>query len=484
VDFAPGVDPIGPGVLLPGLPAIPSAFFRPAGLDQDGPGLRVEYRDTLDFAGEPQLARVEPRAELNYGFFELLPGLGVSSPRALARPAGLASRFSARWTGPLVVPASGVYTFALTSLGTARVYLDGQLLINFAATSLAPASAPPTSGPFFGGAASVVQVTSATVQLAAGQTPAILIEYITDAPGQWIFGEAMLRLGWQPPAGVVRPLMAEAVALAGQADVAVVVVRTYESEEMDRPNLHLPNEQDELIRAVAAANPRTAVVLMNAGPVETASWDGDVPAIVEAWYAGQEQGNAVARVLFGDVNPAGKLPLTFPRNETETPVATPAQYPGVDGIVQYSESTCMGYRGYDHLGIEPQYPFGHGLSYTTFEYSGLRLTPESSDGRQAIQVCFDLINKGSRLGVEVAQVYLGLPVAAAPPQRLVGWARVQLEPGERRQVTVMLDAQSSEHPLSFWNLDTHQWEIAAGHYQIYVGTSSRDIRLNAGFGIL
>lgn len=485
VDFAAGVDPIGPGALLPGLPAIPSAFFRPAGAGHEGPGLRVEYWATPDFAGEPQLVRVEPRAELNFGFFDLLPGLGVSSPRMLSRPAGLAGRFSARWTGHLVVPASGDYTLSLTSLGTARLYLDGQLLIDTTAAIEVTASLPATEGPFFGGAASVAQVNSATVNLTAGQTPALLIEYAADAPGRWIFGEAMLQLGWQPPASVVRPLMAEAAALAGQADAAVVVVRTYESEEMDRPSLRLPNEQDELIRAVAAANPRTTVVLMNAGPVEVASWEEGVPTVLEAWYAGQEQGTAVAHVLFGDVNPAGKLPLTFPRDEMQTPLATAVQYPGVDGIVQYAEGVYMGYRGYDRLGIEPQYPFGHGLSYTTFEYADLRMTPESSDGTQAIQVRFELTNTGSQAGVEVAQVYVGLPEAAmAPPKRLVGWARVRLEPGERRQVTVTLDPQSSERPLSFWHTGTRRWATPEGEFRVYAGSSSRDIRLNGSFRVL
>ena len=139
-----------------------------------------------------------------------------------------------------------------------------------------------------------------------------------------------------------------------------------------------------------------------------------------------------ARVLFGEVNPAGKLPLTFPRSEDQTPVATPAQYPGVDGVVHYSEGLLVGYHGYDQLGIQPQYPFGHGLSYTRFAYSGLRVAPETSDGTQAITMSFEVTNVGPRYGTEVAQVYIGLPAAAQePPKRLMDWARVTLSPRRR-----------------------------------------------------
>ena len=160
------------------------------------------------------------------------------------------------------------------------------------------------------------------------------LEYRADSAEQNDQIGAQLRLGWRPPAGTVPPLVREAAELASQSDVAVVIARTYESEMMDRPDLGLPGDQELLIREVAAANPRTVVVLMSGGPVMTAGWDAGVPAVLEAWFAGQEQGDAIARVLFGDVNPSGKLPLTFPVDEAHTPVATPEQYPGVDGTVQ------------------------------------------------------------------------------------------------------------------------------------------------------
>jgi beta-glucosidase len=316
--------------------------------------------------------------------------------------------------------------------------------------------------------------------MTAGEAHTITIEYAADAPEQSFFKEAIIRFGWQPPAEVITPMIASAAELARQADVAVVVARTFESEEMDRPNLRLPSDQDTLIRAVAAANPRTVVVLMTGAAVETASWEDAVPALLEAWYAGQEQGSAVARVLFGDVNPAGKLPLTFPRADDQTILTTPAQYPGVDGAVHYTEGIFVGYRGYDHLGLAPQYPFGHGLSYTSFAYADVQVTPEQADGTQAIQVRFSVENVGSHAGTEVAQVYLGLPAATGEaPKRLAGWARIHLAPGQRQAVIVTIDPLSLHRPLSFWDPTARAWAAAAGEIQVFVGASSRDLRLTA-----
>jgi beta-glucosidase len=474
VAYAPGADPIGAGVLLPGPPAVPSAVLTPAGPAPAEHGLLAEYWANPDLAGEPALVRTEPRAEMNRGFFDL-PGLNAASPKLTPTPADLPGRMSVRWSGQLTPPTTGDYTLSLTSLGRARLTLDQQVLINTGAGAGIPAGASA-----LGVAGSAVQVATSTVHLVSGRRSAVTIEYAADAPGQSPFKEALVRFGWQPPTGAVTPLVAAAVALARQSDVAIVVARTFESEEMDRPDLRLPNEQDVLIRAVAAANPRTVVVLMTGGPVETASWEDSTPAVVQAWYAGQEQGNAIARVLFGDVNPTGKLPLTFPRSEAHTPLATPRQYPGVDGAVHYSEGIFVGYRGYERLGIRPQYPFGHGLSYTSFAYDEVQVTPETTDGTRAIQVRFAVTNTGGRAGTETAQVYLGLPAAAGePPKRLVGWARVPLGPGERRLVTVTLDPHSAEQPLSCWDASTHRWEMARGAHQVYVGASSQDIRCHA-----
>lgn len=475
VTYAPGVDPIGTGVLLKGPPAVPSAFLVPTDAVPGEHGLRAEYWANPRWEGEASLVRIDPLVEINRGFFDL-PGLGGGSPKAARVPAQFGPHISARWTGTLTAPTSGDYLLSLTALGTARLFLDGALCIDGVFVAPEAHSSPLGAEALWSGAGAQVHTTRQ--YLRAGEPLAIVIEYAADLPDQsWVYG-AQLRFGWQPSADVVTPLMAQAATLAQQADVAIVVARTFEGESQDRPHLRLPQGQEELVRAVADANPRTIVVLMSGGPVETAAWEGGVPAILEAWYGGQEQGNAVARVLWGDVNPSGKLPLTFPRNEAETPLATRAQYPGVDGVVTYDEGVFVGYRGYDKLAIEPQYPFGHGLSYASFAYADLELAPPSLDKAEPMQVRFSVTNTGERAGVEIAQVYVGMPeIADAPPKQLVGWARVNLQPGERGQLTVMVDPQAAERPLSCWNSDTHRWQMVAGDYEVSVGASSRDIRL-------
>jgi beta-glucosidase len=261
--------------------------------------------------------------------------------------------------------------------------------------------------------------------------------------------------------------MQEAAALAARSDVAVVVVRDYRSEHADLPGLTLPNEQDLLIRTVASANPRTIVVLATGGPA-LMPWLEQVPAVLESWYGGQEIGSAVADVLFGDVTPSGKLPITFPRSDRDTPVSSPEQYS--PSVSHFTEGLFVGYRGYDQMGIEPLFPFGYGLSYTSFAYANLQVEPETTDGTRAIQMSFKVTNTGSRAGAEVAQVYLGLPASTGePPKRLVGWAKVEPEPGETRGVSVTVDPNASSHPLSYWNVTTNGWEIASGDYTVYVG---------------
>jgi len=368
----------------------------------------------------------------------------------------------------ITVPTTGEYTLSLTHLGTARLYLDGQLLIDEPGITL--------------------ETQSVRLHLVADQPHALRIDYAADRPEQYtpVPGEvstsgligSKVRLGWEHPADMVPPAMQEAASLAARSDVAVVVVRDYRNEHADLPSLTLSNEQDLLVQTVVAANPRTIVALATGGPV-LLPWLDQVPVVLESWYAGQEQGNALADVLFGDVNPSGKLPVTFPRSERDTPVSSPEQYAGRDDFVaSYSEGLGVGYRGYDQFGIEPLFPFGHGLSYTSFAYSRLQLVPETTDGTKNVQVRFTLTNTGSRAGAEVAQVYLGLPASTGePPKRLVGWAKVELEPGETKEVSVSLDPNSASHPLSYWNVTTNGWEMASGDYQVHVGASSRDIRL-------
>jgi len=282
--------------------------------------------------------------------------------------------------------------------------------------------------------------------------------------------------------------LTSAAETAAAADVAIVFGYYLEGEGVDRPHLSLDHVSldatgDELISAVAAANPNTVVVLQTGGPV-LMPWIDDVKGVFEVWYAGQEMGPAIAALLWGDVNPSGKLPQTFPVSEADLPTAgSEAQYPGIvddEGIrqVDYSEGLMVGYRWYDQQGIEPLFPFGHGLSYTTFRYSHLQVVPRRVQADKEIRVRFRVTNIGRRTGTEIAQVYLSLPGGLdEPPKRLVGWARITLEPRQHQNVEIKIDPTSSAHPLSYWDTSTDSWTTAAGDYTFYVGSSSRDLPL-------
>jgi beta-glucosidase len=265
----------------------------------------------------------------------------------------------------------------------------------------------------------------------------------------------------------------DAVKAAGEADVAIIVGGLnhepgMDCEGSDRTDLKLPYGQEELIREVAAVNRRTIVVLMGT-VVEMGGWVGKTPAVLEAWYPGMEGGNAVAEVLFGDVNPSGKLPCTFPKRLEDSPARTPDAYPGVSGTVNYTEGLLMGYRWYDTKGIEPEFPFGHGLSYTRFGYTGLTLV----SGTGGVGVKFLMENTGERAGAEVAEVYVHpvAPRVMRPVKELKGFAKVWLKPGEKRELSVSLGAGA------FSDYENGGWVVEPGEYEVEVGSSSRDIRL-------
>ncbi|MFJ7218340.1 glycoside hydrolase family 3 C-terminal domain-containing protein [Amycolatopsis sp. NPDC098790] len=264
---------------------------------------------------------------------------------------------------------------------------------------------------------------------------------------------------------------ARAAELARGAEVSVVMVGDNEAEGKDRPSLALDGNQDALVAAVAAANPHAVVVVKSGGPV-LMPWASSVPAILQAWYPGQQDGAAVASVLFGDVNPSAKLPITFPAADADTPANTAAQFPGVNGVAEYSEGLQVGYRWFDAQGRAPLFPFGYGLSYTTFAFSGLSVRP-TRDGATAT---FTVRNTGHRAGAEVAQLYLGFPAAAGePPRQLKGFSRVELAPGQSRRVTISLDARD----FSVWDTETHAWAPVKGGFTVQVGDSSRSLPLQA-----
>jgi beta-glucosidase len=278
--------------------------------------------------------------------------------------------------------------------------------------------------------------------------------------------------------------IAQAASLAKKADVAIVMVGDHETEGHDHP-LTLAGNQDRLVEAVAAANPHTVVVLKT-GSAVLMPWVDKVPAILEAWYPGEEDGNAVAAVLFGDVNPSGRLPLTFPRKLSDLAANTPEQYPGVNDTVHYSEGIFVGYRHYDAQHIQPLFPFGYGLSYTTFACKNLAIAPDSISSRgnsnQDINVTLDVTNTGKRAGREVVELYVGLPSTSAipqPPKELKHFAKVLLEPGQTQRVSMKLDSNS----LRCWDAESHNWTILPGTYHVMMGSSSRDLPLQGSFTV-
>ncbi len=272
--------------------------------------------------------------------------------------------------------------------------------------------------------------------------------------------------------------VARAAAAAKAADLAIIALGDHQTEGADHP-ITLSGNQNELTAAVLAANPKAIVVLKTGGPV-LMPWIDQASAVMEVWYPGEEDGAALAAVLFGDQEPTGRLPITFPRRDEDLPASTPAQYPGIGGIAAYSEGLLVGYRWYDAKKIEPLFPFGFGLSYTTFEFSDLRVTPPV--GTAPAMVEWVVTNTGKRPGSAVPQLYVGLPSSTdvvQPPKQLKAFQRVTLQPGTSAHVKFPLDGRS----LSYWDEAAHGWKVMPGLYQVFAARSSRDIPLTGKFVI-
>ena len=437
----------GAGVVVrheAGVPTRPSEVLDTHDLRVPGtsdPGLRVEYMAGDDLGAPPVHTEVVPRMRL---FWLGTPAPGLTPGEA----------FAVRASADFVPDRSGLWRFGLTSAGRSRVRVDGELLVD---------NMEPTRGTTFFGRGST-EVTGA-VELTAGRSYRLEAElYATARKGVSVSG---LALTAEPPTD--DDALARAVEAATGADVAVVVVGTElaDSEGGDRRDMDLPDAQVALVRAVAAVNPRTVVVLDTGSPV-TMPWVDDVAAVVQLWYTGQELGGALADVLFGDVDASGRLPTTFPRRLEDTP-AFPT-YPGHDGRAPYDEGLFVGYRHYDAHKVEPLFPFGHGLSYTRFGYGDLVV---EGDGTTT-DVRVEVTNVGARPGREVVQLYVH-PVASPverPEQELKEFTTLDLAPGETTTVHLTLPDRAFAH----WDPALHDWVVAPGDYEIRVGSSSRDIR--------
>lgn len=487
VRSAPGTDRIASGdAIFLGAPPIPSAFTSCPG--QPGVrGVRTTFYGGDDFTGAGMYAAVRPVSDqddeptsaydtaddsdamedrndpdFTYNVFGVIDKFND----AARAPVPQGTR-SLRAETQLNVPTSGDYSFTLSGWGHARLWMDDVEIGSFDSPSR-QVCVP--VGPF---------------ALEEGAAHALRIEFRATAGRPGGLEPGAVQLGWTPPAGVVNPDVAAAAALAGESDVAVVFVRTREGEQQDSATLVLPREQDALVRAVVAANANTVVVLGTGAPV-LMPWTPDVPAIVHAYYGGQEQGHAIARVLFGDVNPSGKLPYTIAMSQDQyetigiaNPVLTEDTLD-----VHYREGIFIGYRGFELHGLTPRFPFGHGLSYTTFGYDGLTVTPETSDGTGPVTVRFTLTNTGSRAGAEVAQAYLSVPDGYGEPlKKLAGFRKVHLEPGESRDVEIVIDPLDASHPFAFWDNGGGLWRTISGVYTVRVGSTSQDLRIEGTFEV-
>lgn len=427
------------------------------------PGLKGEYFTSNDLSGSPAATRIDTEVNLDW----TQPGVIPSEI-----PTTDQSTFSVRWTGKVDATYTGDHLFKVRADGGVRLYVNGQLLIdNFLL---------PTPPPVYGTTLPVF----AKIPLQAGQSYDIRLEYRRTTGFAGGSGSLLgVQFSWTPL--VVPPEIAsyDAVVMCQGID------NEYDGEGLDlafkfedqglaglAKAIILPEFQDELIRNVIRENPKTIVVLHGTGNFDIQSWINQVPGLLHAWYPGENGGQALAEILFGDINPSGKLPITMEKHLADNP--TTANYPTTTDALSivYTEGVFMGYRGYEKNHIQPQYPFGYGLSYTKFRYSDLSITPSELSNDRSIEVRFRITNIGQRAGAETAQLYVGEenPKVPRPIKELKGFQKVYLQPGESKEVTIQLNQRS----LAFYNVQARAWEADPGVYTISVGASSQDIRLN------
>jgi len=423
---------------LDNLKTIPKEFLiPPAGSDTKN-GLLGTYYANDHFEGEPAKKQIDTTIDFNWD---------------LTGPSGMdPNYFSVIWEGKLKSPEDGDYVLAIGSDDGSRLYVNGEMAIDN-----------------WGRHAMLYKFKK--VDLQKDIPVDIRIEY------NELSGGAGIALKWQK---AEQSPLEKAVALAKSSDMAVLFVgntQDDETEGMDRETLGLSPAQEELVLAVAEANPKTVVVLHCGAGLQMNKWIDKVPALLLAWFPGQEGGNAIADILFGNVNPSGKLVTTFFKRWEDC--AACGNYPGADDEVKYAEGIFVGYRHFDAKEIDPLFPFGHGLSYTDFAYSDLTISQKQIKRGENVTVQFTLKNTGNLAGAEVAQLYLGDEKASVPRpvKELKGFQKVNLKPGEEKRISMTIDPED----LKFFDVCTHNWKVEPGKFNVFVGSSSRDIRLKGSF---
>ena len=405
-------------------------------------GLKGEYFSNEDLRGTPALVRTDKHVHFDWGEGSFAPNQPVD-------------HFSIRWTGYFVPKKSGDYSFFTSADDGVRLYIGDETVID----DWQPHSQT---------------VDSYAKRLQAGHAYKIRLEYF-EAVGSAIVGFGVT----QADSFMGR----DTKALAAKADVVIICVGfdpKTEGEGADR-TFELPGGQDELIRQISSVNQNTVVVITAGGNVDMTRWIDRVPAILYAWYPGQEGGEALAQILFGDDSPSGKLPVSFERRWEDNP-AFHSYYPEKgEARVRYSEGVFVGYRHFDRSASRPLFPFGFGLSYGTFQYSRLSVTPQKGNLNEPVRVSFDVTNIGHREGAEVAELYVGDSHASVPRpvKELKGFAKINLKPGESKRLTLTLDRKA----FSFYDVKKRDWSAEAGEFTILVGGSSENIQLRDKFNL-
>ncbi len=400
-------------------------------------GFKAEFFNNATLTGEPAATRIDPA--LNQGWWFATPAFEITT-----------MQYSARWSKTLTVDQSGRYALAIGASCEAHVLIDGRVIVSNGQRDV-------------------------TLDLEAGKAYDFRVE-MKKADDNF-FGSVRVGMAYQPAPDT---RLQQAVELAARSDVVIVYAgypENFETEGVDRPHMDLTGQQNELIAAVAKVNPKTVVVL-NVGSPVTMPWIDDVAAVVLAHYPGMVGADALTDILTGVVNPSGKLTTTWPQALKDTPAYN--NYPGGRSVV-YGEGIFVGYRHYDYREVEPLFPFGHGLSYATFEYRDLQVTKSVKHG-EAVKVAVTVKNVGAVAGQETVQVYVRDEQATLqrPVKELKGFAKVALQAGEARTIEFELN----ERALSFYNPDRKQWVAEPGMFEVLIGSSSRDIRAQAKFELL
>lgn len=412
-------------------------------------GLTAQYFSNDDLSGSPVSTRVEQHVSLD-------------ASNSANLPSGLPTLFSARWSGTVTPTVTGDTVFKARASGSVRIYVNGQKIVdNGDGATLPDNSIPPT-----------IPVTG-KIHLEAGKTYTVKVEFqqrdgYISTLGDW-YGVQLSWASLQP-----------AVDLSKYDAVVMAVGNSNETEgEGFDHGFALPDDESELIQNVAKVNPHTIVVMHGGTAVDMHDWIDKVDGAIEAWYPGQNGGQALGEILYGDVNPSGKLPITIDAKVEDNP--SYASYPVFRNdtsynAMTYKEGVFLGYRGYEKAHRKPLFPFGFGLSYTTFRYSNLHVSPGVAIGNVPVRVSFDLTNTGHRAGSEVAELYVSPPHpdASRPLKELEGFGKVFLQPGETRRMTILLNKRS----LAYYDADAKAWKVDAGSYPIQVGAASDDIRLH------